>query len=244
MKIRGLTIIFLLSLIITVWINFIDYKFSTFSIFEGKEDNLENLLDNFCLSYIAGYFFYFINVFLVKREDKKSILPYISFKVILILDRYRHLIQVLKKDVKLKKMYPTKDEFETLLEKKNLDDLKIYNFDDYNFLEYLRYNRTSILKNIDKILKSGKYVDYELKVILFDLKESLFLKKGYAFNIEDFDLSKIKTYNNVFYKFSEDVKRLDMYFDKNLNKHYYLNYPKNYRKKLKTAYNTRKRKYN
>lgn len=233
MKIKGLTIIFFFALTITVWINFVDYKFPTLSMFIGKEGKLESVIDSFCLSYIAGYFFYFINVYLVEREEKKSILPYISFKVNLILGRYDHLIQVLKKDGKLKKFYPSKDEFEELLEKKNLEDLKIFNFEKYNFIDYLKYNRNSNLKNINKILKSGKYVDDELKVILFNLKESLFMKKDYAFNSLDFDLSKMQTYNNVFYKYSEDIKKLETYFDNNLKKYYYLNYPKHYRKKIK-----------
>lgn len=235
MKIKGLTIIFFLSLTITVWINFVDYKFSTIPFFTGKEDKLETMIDGFCLSYIAGYFFYFINVYLVERAEKRSILPYISFKINLVLGRENHLIQVLKKDIKSKKNYPSKEEFEILLEKKNLDDLEIFNFEKYNFLEYLKYNRNSTLKNINKILKSGKYVDEELKEILFSLKESLFLKKNYAFNSLDFDLSKMKNYNNVFYKYSEDIKALQNYFDRNLKKYYYLNYPKHFRNKIKNS---------
>lgn len=145
--------------------------------------------------------------------------------------------------MKLKKHYPSKDEFEKLLDKSNLDDLKIFNFEKYTFAEYLIYNRNSILKNINKILKSGKYVDDELKVILFSLKDSLFLEKDYAFNSADFDLSKLKTYYNVFYKYSENVKKLEVYFNRNLKKYYYLNYPKQFRKKLKLAFNSRSKNW-
>ncbi|MDG2432569.1 hypothetical protein [Flavobacterium sp.] len=235
MKIKGLTIIFFLTLLITVWINFVNYKFSVIPFFLGKADKLEGMIDGFCLSYITGYFFYFINVYLVERTEKKSILPYISFKIKLVLDRNNHFIQVLKKDIKLRKNYPTKEEFEILLEKKNLDDLKIFNFEKYNFLEYLKYNRNSTLKNINKILKSGKYVDEELKEILLSLKESLFLKKDYAFNSQDFDLSKMKTYYNVLYNYSQDIKALQNYFDRNLKKYYCLNYPKHFRNKIKNS---------
>ena len=235
MRIQGLTIIFFFALTITVWINFIDYKFITISLFQGKENQLEQVLDNFCLSYIAGYFFYFLNVYLVERAEKKAILPYIGFKVSSILNRHSHLIKVLKKDDISKKCYPTKDEFQNLLAMTNLDDLKIFHFEKYTFLEYLNYNRDSIIKNINKVLKSGKYVDDELKVILFSLKESLFLKKDYAFNSNDFNLKNMITYYNVFFKYSQDVKRLDDYFEKNLKKYYYLNYPKHYRKKIKNS---------
>lgn len=239
MKIKGLTIIFIFALTVTVWINFIDFKFPTLSLFQNKESKLETVIDNFCLSYIAGYFFYFINVYLVERSERKSIMPYIAFKTVIILSRNNHLIQILKRDSKLKKYYPKKNEYENLLEKKNLDDLKIFNFEKFTFLEYLKYNRKSIIKSINKILKSGKHVDDELRIILFDLKESLFLKSNYAFNSEDFDLLKMKTYDNVFYKYFEIVEKLDEYFITNLEKYYYLNYPKHYRKKLKTAYNRR-----
>lgn len=111
--------------------------------------------------------------------------------------------------------------------------MKIFNFEKYNFLEYLKYNRNSTLKNINKTLKSGKYVDEELKEILFSLKESLFLKKDYAFNSFDFDLSKMKSYNIVLYKYYKDIKALQNYFDRNLKKYYFLNYLKHFRKKNK-----------
>lgn len=81
MKIKGLTIIFFLSLTITVWINFVNYKFSTIPFFSGKEYKLEGMIDGFSLSYIAGHFFFFINVYLVERTEKKSNLPYISFRI-------------------------------------------------------------------------------------------------------------------------------------------------------------------
>ncbi len=189
-------------------------------------------MDNLCLSYIAGYIFYFLNVYLVEKQEKRSILPYISFKTIGIINNSNHIIKVLKQDVHLKKFYPTEKEFEELLKYDNVKNLKIYNFEKHNLVSFLTSRRNATIKTINKILKSGKHVDDELKSILFSLKDSLFLKKGFAFNFPTFDIKKFPDYDLVFFKYFQDIERLDSYFQKNFKKYYLLNYPKHYRKKL------------
>lgn len=77
MKIKGLSIIALISLLIVVWINFIDFKFET----SLNAIKVENLIENLCMSYIAGYIFFFLNNYLVEREEKKHIMPYIASNV-------------------------------------------------------------------------------------------------------------------------------------------------------------------
>ncbi|MFB9079451.1 hypothetical protein ACFFLS_06155 [Flavobacterium procerum] len=232
MKIKGLTVIFVLTSIITFWINFIDFKFNAFWIFSNKADKAETVIDNLCLSYIAGYIFYFLNVYLVEKQEKKSILPYISFKTNLIISNSNHIIKVLKQDVHLKEFYPALKEFEELLKYDNVKDLKIYNYENHNLVSFLMIRRNSTVKTINKILKSGKHVDDELKSILFSLKDSLFLKKGFAFNLPTFDIKKFPDYDLVFFKYFQDIERLDLYFHKNFKKYYLLNYPKHYRRKL------------
>jgi|GEM_PF-1870073 len=232
MKIKGLTVIFVLTFIITFWINFIDFKFNTFGIFTNKAVKAETIIDNLCLSYIAGYIFYFLNVYLVEREEKKSILPYISFKTNLIIANNYHIIRVLKQDIHLRNYYPSSEEFEELLKYDNLKVLKIYNYEKNSLLSFFQIRRTATVKTINRILNSGKYVDDELKAILFSLKESLYLKKDYAFNEESFDIKKFQTYRLVFFNYFQDIQKLENYFQKNFQKYYVLNYPKDFRKKL------------
>jgi hypothetical protein len=72
-------------------------------------------------------------------------------------------------------------------------------------------------------------------VILFKMKESLFLKKNYAFNSKDFNLEKFETYYNVFFKYFEIDEELHKYYKKNLKEYYRLNFPKHFRKKIKNS---------
>lgn len=222
MKIRGLTFIFILTLTVTFWINFGDYKFNTIWFLSDKALKLESMIDNFCLSYIAGYFFYFLNVYLAERDDKKSILPFVGFRTRQIIDSNHQLIRILYKDVKIKYAYPKKEDFKELLSNENLNQIKIYNFEHLTFPEFLEMNRKKTLKHINFILNTGDKVDDELKSILFSLKESLFLKKGFVVNnFLDKDL--------VFEKYFIELEKLKNYFNGNLVKYYALRFPRHYR---------------
>ncbi|MHC0440997.1 hypothetical protein [Flavobacterium sp. 3-210] len=232
MKIKGLTLILVGAIIISFWINFIDFKLPAFWLFKSKASKLESIIDNLCLSYIAGYMFYFLNVYLVEIEEKKSILPYISFKTMLIIANNVHIIKILKQDIRLKNYYPTQKEFRELLKTENIKSLKLYNYENETLLTYFEIRRTATIKTINKILNSGKQVDDELKSILFSLKDSLFLKKKYAFNSQLFDENKFVVYEKVFYNYFQDIQKLDIYFRRNFKKYYLQNYPKHYRKEL------------
>ena len=88
MKIKGLSIIALVSLLLVVWINFIDFKFET-SLNAVK---LEILIENLCMSYIAGFIFFFLNSFLVERNEKKHIMPYIASNVMSLISNNHTII--------------------------------------------------------------------------------------------------------------------------------------------------------
>ena len=60
MKIKGLSIIAILSLLIVIWINFIEFKFE--ELIPDKGAKFESLIENLCMSFIAGYMFYALNV--------------------------------------------------------------------------------------------------------------------------------------------------------------------------------------
>ncbi|AOW10986.1 hypothetical protein [Flavobacterium gilvum] len=167
MKIKGLTFIFVIALLITIWINFIDYKFSVFVLFANKTKNVESLLDNFCLSYIAGYFFYFINVYLLEREDKKHILPLISEKVYHIILVNKTIIKVMKQDNDFNKFNITLEEFRLLLKKDNFEATNSFLTANGNKVldKFIKERRKGTLQLINDILKTGKFVDDELKSI-------------------------------------------------------------------------------
>lgn len=233
MKIRGLTTIFFGALLISFWINFIDFKFHTFWIFTEKAGKLNSILDNLSLSYIAGYIFYFINVYLVERTEKKHILPYVAYKVNSILVNNYHIIRVLKQDAKLKDYYPDREEFFELLSFENLSKIKIYNYEDKTFITYLNIRGKGTSKNIEKVLTSSKYVGDELKSILLKLSESMLLNEDYCLNTSTYDAKTFNKYNGVFNTYFNEIEVLYKYYDKNLKLYFHLNFKGLHKRKYK-----------
>jgi len=231
MKIKGLTVIFVITFLITFWINFIDFKLSTFWIFTNKATKAETIIDNLCLSYIAGYIFYFINVYLVERSEKRHILPYVADKVQSIVINNLHIVTVLTQDKKKNKYFPDRNEFLALLSFENLTTIKIYNYEKKDFITYLNIRAEGTIKNIDKILNSGKYVDDELKAILFKLKESMLLNSDYCLNQSTYDAKNFNRYNGVFNTYFKDIQKLSEFYDKNLKSYYWLNHKGKFFKK-------------
>ena len=119
MKIKGLSIIALMSLLIVVWINFIDFKFET-SLNAVK---VENLIENLCMSYIAGYIFFFLNSYLIERDEKKHIMPFIARNVIGMIVNNYSIINCFKGNMNMKlNDYPNLEEFKILLANVNPKD--------------------------------------------------------------------------------------------------------------------------
>lgn len=232
MKIRGLTIVSIIAFLLLFWINFIDFKFSTIPFFNGKAKNLETITENLSLAYLAAYFFYFINVFLVESREKKIILPFLSAKVKGILHVNERFLSILFQNKKVDISEVSKSRLEKILDEKNLKRLKIYNNENLTLSEYIQKNRQLILSNISETLESGKYVDDELRVLLLKMRQSLFLKENYAFNSQNIELDKLKKYHNVIYIYLNLHRELQRYFEKNLQKYYLLNYPFHFRKKV------------
>lgn len=233
MKIRGLTILGIISFLVVFWINFIDFKLPTFSFFIGKSNKLESIIENLCLAYLGAYFFYFINIYLVERREKRKALPYISYKVKIILSANHRFCSILFQNKNVKVFELTREQIEKVLDKKHLKNLKIYQHENLSLIEFISKNRKSILVNISKVLESGKYVDEELKILLLEMRESLFLKENYAFNLDNIELDTLKKYHNVLYKYINQNRNLQKYFEKNLRRYYLLNYPRYFRKKVK-----------
>jgi len=83
MKIKGLAVIAIICVGLIVWINFFDYKFSELILGTGAK--VEYLAETISLSYLAAFIFYFLNVYLVDRNERKTILPFIARSVISII---------------------------------------------------------------------------------------------------------------------------------------------------------------
>ena len=232
MKIKGLTVIALICSLIVVWINFIDFKFE--EVIEGSGQKIEYLIEGLCLSIISGWVFYFLNVYLVEREERKSILPFVGNKVMLIIVNNHSIINALrnKNQIGTDYYFPDKSEFEKLLSEINpKSKTPLYQNDNWIFL--FRNRRESTLNGIDKIFLAGKHIDDELRRILLEMQSSLYLKEDYAFNSEEYNEPDLKKYAYVFSSYFDLIKQLKGYYDDNLKSYYLMALPKSIRKKVK-----------
>src|SRR5258706_7148662 len=114
MNIKGLSLIALGCLLIIIWINFFDFKFAEWFI--GIGPRVESIIEVLCRSFIAAYIFFFINVYLRDKKEKKEILPFVANRVYFIILNNHSIINALKKDSDLSVRYfPDEKEFRDLL---------------------------------------------------------------------------------------------------------------------------------
>ena len=209
MKIKGLSIIALISLLLMVWIDFIDFKFET-SLNAVK---VENLIENLCMSYIAGYIFFFLNSYLVEREEKIHIMPYIASNVMSLISNNHTIIHNITGVMKLDFSWRlTEQEFKEHLSKiQSQEKVKFY-FPKEDWTFFLNKKNTSTIDTVDKLLLSGKYLDEELRNILFEIRGSSFLRQ----DCNLFSINNYKTWNRYFQR----IEKLKPYFDRNLKEYY------------------------
>ena len=237
MKIKGLSIIALLCVGLFIWINFIEFKFE--EVIKGTGEKFEYFIETISLSYLAAYIFYFLNIYLVDRTERKTILPFVARNVISIIVNNHSIINCLKNEQKLSlDYYPDKDEYKKLLSKVNPKDKSPFYYKRENWIYLFKNRQESTRDLINKILLSGKHVDERLRKILLEINYSLYLKDDYAFNSEEFDKESLEDYHVVFSKYFELIKELKIYYDKNLKTYYLTTLPKSLRNRKKSAANS------
>jgi hypothetical protein len=221
MKIKGLTYIAIICLTIVFVINFTEFK-----IVNGidKADKIEALIENLCLSYIAGYMFFFLNNYLVERKEKKHILPFVARNVIGIIVNNYSIINCINGNMKMAlSEYPTLDELKVSLSKIYPKNKLPLFYKNENWI-YLFKNRQKLtIQSIERILLAGKHIDEELRSILLNMYSSLYLKEEYAFNSDDFEDEDLSKYSRVIKTHFDLVEKLNSYYNKNLKKYYVFN---------------------
>ncbi len=219
MKIKGLTIIAMICIGLLVWINFVDFKFGELS--NGTGEKFEYFIESICLSLLAAYIFYFLNIYLVDRNERKAILPFIARNVLSIIVNNHSILNCLKNDAKLSlDYYPKKDDYKELLKNINPKDKAPYYYKNETWIYLFKNRQESTRDMINKIFLSGKHVDEELRRILLEINYSLYLKDDYAFNSYEFEKSTLEEYHVVFANYFELMGKLKNYYDKNLKTYY------------------------
>jgi len=199
MKIKGLSIIAIFCIGLLVWINFVDFKFDEWV--NGIGSKFEYFIETICLSYLAAYIFYFVNIYLVDRNERKTILPFIARNVISIIVNNHSILNCLKNDPKLSlDFYPNKDDYKELLKNVNPKDKAPYYYKNETWTYLFKNRQESTRDLINRIFLSGKHVDEELRRILLEINYSLYLKDDYAFNSENFEKKHIGRLPLSFFK--------------------------------------------
>lgn len=220
MNIKGLSIIAVLCLAIVLTIDFSSFKIP--ELVNGTGTKFETLIYTLSISYLASYIFYFLNVYLKEKKERKSIFPLIANNVISILVNNQSIINALKQqpiNSSLKDL-PTLNEFKELLKKVNPKQNAPMYYKGESWIFLFQNRRESTLKTIDKIFASGKYVDDHLRMILLKMQSSLYLRGDYAFNSDNCEKESLTEYSLVFYKYFELIQELREFYDKNLKKYY------------------------
>jgi hypothetical protein len=220
MNIKGLSIIALFCLLTVLVIDFTTIKIP--ELIEGTGARTETLIYTLCISYIASYIFYFLNVYLKEKKERDSILPLIANDVILIIVNNQSIINALKQqpiNCSLKDL-PSKEEFKLLLKDVDPKQNAPMFYKNKPWLYLFQNRRESTLKKIDKIFSSGKHVDEQLRVILLKMQSSLYLNEDYAFNSFNYEKDTLVEYSTVFYNYFELIQELLSFYNKNLKKYY------------------------
>jgi hypothetical protein len=229
MKIKGLSIIAICCIGLLVWINFVDFKFVEWV--KGTGTKFEYFIETICLSYLAAYVFYFVNIYLVDRNERKTILPFIARNVVSIIVNNHSIINCLKNDPKLSSnFYPNKNDYKELLKKVNPKDKAPFYYKNETWLFLFKNRQQSTRDMINRIFLSGKHVDEELRRILLEINYSLYLKDDYAFNSENFDKKTLEDYHVVFANYFDLIRKLKTYYDKHLKAYYLTTLPKSFRR--------------
>ncbi|MAC95011.1 MAG: hypothetical protein CMC96_05885 [Flavobacteriales bacterium] len=220
-----------------IWINFIEFKFD--EIINGTGTKFEYFIETISLSYLAAYIFYFLNIYLVGRTERKTILPFVAQNVLSIIVNNHSIINCLKNDQKLSIDYfPDKNEYKELLRQVNPKDKSPFYYKNENWI-YLFKNRQETTRNLtNRILLSGKHVDEKLRKLLLEINYSFYLKDNYAFNSENFNKNNLEDYHLVFSNYFDLIQELKKYYDKNLKSYYMTTLPKSIRKRKKSAANS------
>jgi hypothetical protein len=231
MKVKGLTIIAICLVGLLIWINFIDFKFD--EIVQGTAIKSEYFIETISLSYLAAYIFYVLNIYLVEKREKKSILPFVAKKVIGIIVNNHSIINCITEPSKINinlDFYPTPDDYKVLLKSINPKENAPLFFKTKSWFFLFKNRQESTQNSIDKIWLSGKHIDEELRRILLEISSSLYLKENYAFNSEDFDDENLEKYHLVISNYFQLIQQLKNYYDINLKKYYLQTLPKRLRK--------------
>ncbi|NRT13003.1 hypothetical protein [Flavobacterium sp. 14A] len=176
--------ILILSIFIIFWIDYIPYKFP--SIIDNS-DKLEMTIYNLSLAYIAGYMFYYINVYLPEHKKSRVLKRILNNDIVFILNR--------KSEINRLKCVVIDENVEVVMNGKYIP-IRVF----------LNKFHVSFHRNLDSILIVRERLPVELlRIILIIKKHPHFISK--FTNLKELD-KYIESYNTHVNKLNEEFLKL------------------------------------
>lgn len=236
-----LNLLLILSIILILWINFIEFKIPFF--FPINYDRVNFLIQAISLAYLTSFLFYYVVVRIKEKDERKVIYPFIADYTYVMMNNCIYFSLAMRNAAKMESMpYDTTIHNRNLKIYPNIEDMnlicktinpneKIYNDIGLEGFKTIPHFIGIMIKYVHEIdyflnvlLEKSPVMEIELLRILTDIKTS-----GYHKDLSSFDKSSIFTathrhdnlmvYKNSFQHYFELFIKLENYADNNLKKY-------------------------
>ncbi len=192
---------------------------------------LGSILYKVCFAFVTSYIFYFVNIQLKKKDDKKNISPYLAKKTHLIIQRTKNLFSEIGTVSGKKFQIPYPDETDLngacklISPNSNARMVKeVHGENPYlvplNWIEYFFNYYQEVNEAIQKIFILMPHLEPKHIKILNEIDESIFFKRivndAYAISHAPLKNADLTAWANNLYKLGLLVKSLEEYYDEKL----------------------------
>jgi len=175
-----------------------------------------------CFAFVTSYIFYFVNVHLKKKDDKKNLSPYLAKKSIFIFGRLKGLIPEISKasGITFNTTYPTREELLEACKRIPPNSAAPMLTSPANihltWTQYLNYHRSEVTGAIQKMFALMPHLESKHIKILSDIDECFFFKMLIAFESIPTSNADLEYLHDSFFKYTLLIKELESYYNEKL----------------------------
>lgn len=239
MKINKLLGIFVVCCILITWINFFD-NFHISTLVKGKANEINKLLEALSISYIAGFIFYYLVVYLKEEKDKEHIMPFIANHTYFLINQVRLFNSLLKREAGIDSLplnldmglfkegdYPTEADWGEIIKidlnaRNNVPTTSLRGRSEIpTFLTIIQKEVNFIDERVNHILTKLQFVEPEYIRILSNITDCKFHRQmksrgNVNYTVVYSPLKNLETYADTFKEYFNFIKTLENYSAKNL----------------------------
>jgi hypothetical protein len=237
-----LTTFLFICIILIIWL----YFFETYrlpALFQINPNNINKLIENLSLAFIASYLFYFIVVFLKEKDERKIIYPFVADYTYILMNIVTQFAYSMKSKAGIIDMayetsiynrnfdiYPTKNELDKICNiinpnKKINESNAIPNLITIpHFFGIMIKNSLEVDYYLKIILEKSNHMDVELLSLLTEIKTCDYHKRMTQFDKESLLTAAnrhddLNGYINSFDRYFTLFRELEIYSENNLKKY-------------------------